>query len=275
MTPELVSALGEWDFDHAVLWLLPVAFIIYVRGWTHLHRQMPASYTVSRLLSFIAGLTLFFFAVASPLDAFGSLLLQAHMTQHMLLMMVVPPLIWLGQPVIPFMRGLPPKGVKQVLGPLLMSSRLRAAARALAHPMVCWTIFAITFVAWHVPTLYELGLKSEAWHAVQHACFFSAAMAFWWPVVRVWPSEAMWPRWLMIPYLVAADLLNTGLSALLTFSSYVLYPHYASVPRVTALSALEDQALAGVIMWVPGSIAFLLPAVVLVVHLFQPRAINS
>jgi cytochrome c oxidase assembly factor CtaG len=270
--PELTAALERWDLHHTVVWLLPIAFLVYVRGWWHLHRQMPITYSVWRLASFAAGLTIVFLAIASPLDAIGALLLRAHMTQHMLLMMVAPPLVWAGQPVIPLLRGLPATVVKRAMGSLLSSSSLRSAGHALEHPVTCWTIFAVTFVVWHLPALYELGLRSDTWHAVQHACFFSAAMAFWWPVIGVWPSDAIWPRWLMIPYLVAADLLNTALSALLTFSGSVIYPHYLSVPSVTALSPLQDQSLAGVIMWVPGSIAFLLPAVILIVELFQPRA---
>jgi len=130
---------------------------------------------------------------------------------------------------------------------------------------------AVALIVWHIPQFYELGLQSERWHEVQHACFFTAALLFWWPVIQVWPSAAGHPRWVMIPYLVSADLINTALSAVLSFSGRVLYPTYAGVPRVTGLSALDDQALAGAIMWIPGSIAFLLPAVVLTVRLLQSQ----
>jgi len=86
---------------------------------------------------------------------------------------------------------------------------------------------------------------------------------FWWPVIGVWPSNPAWPKWAMIPYLVLADLVNTGLSAALSFSDHVLYASYQLAPRLWGISALDDQAAAGAIMWVPGSIAFLVPAVIL------------
>src|SRR5262249_52470365 len=141
----------------------------------------------------------------------------------------------------------------------------------MTHPAVCWTALSVVLLVWHVPRLYELGLHSERWHNVQHACFFTAALLFWWPVIGVWPSDPVWPRSAMIPYLIGADLVNTALSAVLSFSGHVLYPTYEHVPSVTGLSPLDDQALAGVLMWVPGSIACLLPAVLLTIRLFDVR----
>jgi len=271
MDPRLLAALRSWDLDHGVLWILPIALLLYANGWRRLHAERPARYTIRQLGAFTAGIVVVLIAVASPVDAYGSVLLQVHMAQHMLLMMAAPPLLWLGQPLIPLLRGLPPRLAKRVLGPILTSSGLRSAGRTITHPFVCWTTFSITLAVWHLPRFYEAGLRSEAWHTVQHACFVLAAMLFWWPVVDVWPSRPVWARWMMIPYLIAADLLNTALSAILTFSNHVIYPHYESVPRLAGFSALEDQALAGVIMWVPGSIAFLLPAVILTVQLLEPR----
>src|SRR5207248_10093220 len=95
---------------------------------------------------------------------------------------------------------------------------------------------------------------------LQHACFLGTGLLFWYPVVRPYPSpKKHWSDWLLLPYLLLADVQNTVLSALLTFSDHVLYPHYLQVPRLGGLSALEDQAAAGVIMWVPGSLVFLGP----------------
>jgi hypothetical protein len=129
---------------------------------------------------------------------------------------------------------------------------------------------AVAIVFWHLPRFYELGLRSSSWHQVQHACFFSAELLFWWPVIQVWPSHSRWPRGAMIPYLIAADLVNTTLSAFLSFSDHVVYPSYLLAPRLFGITALDDQATAGAIMWVPGSLAFLLPAVVLTVRAFSP-----
>jgi len=271
MDPALREALQSWDFDHLVVWVLPVVLIVYARGFVRMHAPMPRRYPRWRLVSFTAGLTTLFLAIASPLDALGELLLHLHMTQHMLLMMVAPPLIWLGQPVVPALRGLPSRWVKHGFDWFLRRPIVRHAGRTITHPAVCWTALSTVLLVWHVPRLYELGLHSESWHNAQHACFFTAALLFWWPVIGVWPSDPVWPRWAMIPYLVGADLVNTGLSAVLSFSGHVLYPTYENVPRVTGLSPLDDQALAGVLMWIPGSIAFLLPAVLLTMRLFGER----
>ena len=107
------------------------------------------------------------------------------------------------------------------------------------------------------------------WKLTEEPLSPAAALLFWWPVIGVWPYGVRSPRWTVIPYLVTADLVNTALSAVLSFSSHILYPTYAGAPRVLHLSAIDDQALAGVIMWVPGSIAFLLPALVVTMQLFE------
>src|SRR5262249_32532862 len=110
------------------------------------------------------------------------------------------------------------------------------------------------------------------WHELEHGCFLVAALLFWWPVIEVWPSVSRWPRWTMIPYLLLADLVNTALSAVLSFSTHVLYRTYEVVPRLWCISAIDDQATAGAIMWVPGSIAFLVPAVFLSIKALEFRA---
>jgi polyferredoxin len=120
-------------------------------------------------------------------------------------------------------------------------------------------------VLWHMPAFYELALNSPAWHQVEHLFFLTTALLFWWPVVQPWPSRPAVPRWVLIPYLLVVDLQNTVLSGFFTFYGRVLYPTYAAAPRITGLSAIDDQTFAGTIMWVPGSVAFLLPAAVVAI----------
>lgn len=127
----------------------------------------------------------------------------------------------------------------------------------------------VSTVGWHVPRLYELALRSEFWHDLQHMCFLGTGLLFWWPVVQPWPSRPHWPRWATIPYLLLADIQNTALSAFLIFSERVLYPSYAAGPQFWGIPALEDQAAAGAIMWVPGSVIFLVPAAVIAIRLLD------
>ena len=272
MDPALAVILRSWTFDPWLLVPLEVCAILYLRGWWLLHCQMPQRFTVGRLVSFQAGLFALFLALASPLEALAHVLLQAHMAQHLVLMMVAPPLMVYGAPFLPLLRGLPHAVLKHGLGPLLSWPALRWLQRCLTHPGVAWLAFMIATVAWHVPVLYELALRSHFWHHAQHLCFLSTGIGFWWPVLQPWPSRPRWPRWAMIPYLLLADMQNTALAATLVFAERILYPTYLTVPRLWGMSALDDQAAAGVIMWVPGALAYLVPVGWLVMQLLNaPR----
>jgi ferredoxin len=132
---------------------------------------------------------------------------------------------------------------------------------------------ALTLCAWHVPAAFDLALRSPPWHKLEHACFFGAALFFWLPVVRPFPNRPHWPLWSVPLYLLVADLLNTALSAILTFSDHVLYSTYLEVPRLFGTTALADQGCAGVIMWVPGSLPFLIPAALIAIESLSPRAL--
>jgi cytochrome c oxidase assembly factor CtaG len=263
MDPATAAVLASWTLDWELMCPLLAVAALYLRGWLRLHAELPRKYTIGRLANFIGGLLTVLLALASPLDTFGGLLLQAHMIQHLLLLMVAPPLILLGQPVIPLLRGLPRSVFRDAFGPFLACPELKQIGRAIVQPIVSWLAFAAVIIIWHLPGTYELALHSSAWHQAEHACFFWSAILFWWPVIGVWPGSPAWPQWAMIPYLVLADLVNTGLSAVLSFSGHVLYTSYQLAPRLWDISALDDQAAAGGIMWVPGSLAFLVPAVIL------------
>jgi cytochrome c oxidase assembly factor CtaG len=212
-------------------------------------------------------------ALASPLDALNARLLLAHMAQHLLLMVVAPPLLWMSKPVVPLLLALAPPVRRTVVGALVLPE-VRLLSHVLTDPLVSWAAFVVAFWTWHLPALYELALRSDFWHHVEHACFFGTACLFWRPVILPWPARSAWPRWAMIPYLALADVQNSALAAFLTFSDRVIYPSYGALPPMWGLSPLEDQAIAGVIMWVPGSLAFLLPVVWLVATtLTAPRPV--
>ena len=274
MAPVAAAAFESWSFDPWPIGVLLVTAGLYVRGWRQLRRQMPHRFGIWHLVAFQTGLGILLLAIASPLDAFGGLLLQIHMTQHLLLMMFVPPLIWLGLPAIPLLRGLPHVVSKGWLGPFLAWPTLHRFGSALGHPVMAWLSFVLATWVWHVPALYELALRSPFWHEVEHATFLATGLLFWWPVVQPWPSRPIWPRWTMIPYLLLADMQNTVFSGLFSFAERAIYPVYVTAPRLWGISALDDQAAAGAIMWVPGSIVFLLPVGLLIVELLSPRQVR-
>jgi cytochrome c oxidase assembly factor CtaG/polyferredoxin len=272
MSPTLDAFVRSWPSEPWLVASLLLSAAIYVRGWRSLHRRDPLRWSLWRLASFCGGLFAIFLALASPLEPFASLWLQIHMVQHLLLMMVAPPLLWLGWPLLPTMLGLP-KPIRGVwVAPLLRSRRLRIWFARLTHPLVAWPIYVGITWFWHAPRFYDLALSSARWHFVEHLLFTAAALLFWYPVVRPYPSRPNWSPWLLLPYLLLADVQNTVLAAWLTFSSRVIYPHYANAPRIAGVTAIDDQAAAGVIMWVPGSIAFLLPLFLIAVRLLRGQS---
>ena len=267
--PITTAILQSWTFEPWIIIPLLLVGAIYLRGWCQLHRRIPQRCSAWRLIAFQSALLALFLALASPLHVLAELLLQFHMVQHLMLMMVVPPLLWLGAPTLPLVHGLPRPVLRYMLSHVCACTALQRFGRFLTHPIVCFVAFTVSTVAWHVPDLYELALRSELWHEVQHVCFLSTGMLFWSPVVQPWPNQLRSPRWAMILYLLLADLQNTALSAFLIFSERILYPTYAAVPRLWDIPALDDQAAAGVIMWVPGSVIFLVPVGLLVIRLLD------
>jgi cytochrome c oxidase assembly factor CtaG len=163
-------------------------------------------------------------------------------------------------PGVPLLRGLPEVVRSNVFGPLFRLRVLQSIGNALTNPLLAWLAMNLAYLGWHVPSAYELALHSDGWHEVEHACFFFTSLMFWFPVIQPWPSKTRWSRWTLLPYLLSADIVNTGLSAFLTFCGKLLYPSYGTAPRISSLSPLGDQTAAGAFMWVIGSLAFLTPA---------------
>jgi cytochrome c oxidase assembly factor CtaG/polyferredoxin len=271
----LDAVLSSWEFSPWVLIPTAIVGVIYARGWRQLHRRAPDRFGFSQLTASFAGLITIVIALLSPLDAFAGWLLTVHMIQHLLLMMVAPPLILWGAPYLPLLSGLPRRFLNDGIGPFLSSAVLRRIARFVSHPVFCWSAFISVNVAWHVPVMYELALRSPTWHRLEHFSFLSTALLFWLPVIQPRPWVARTPRWLILPYLILADLQNTALSAFLVFDDRVVYPTYAAVPRISDLSALEDQAAAGALMWVASSVFFLVPLGLITMQLLSTRRTRS
>jgi cytochrome c oxidase assembly factor CtaG len=270
----LADLFTRWDVPWLVTAELALVAFLYARGFVRIRRTRPALFPAWRLACFFGGIAALFVAVASPLDTFSESLLFLHMAQHYVVMSVAPPLIVLGAPVVPLLRGLPRWFIRSPLRVLFRSGILPRAGRFLTRPRVAWLAMNAAYIGWHIPRAYEFALASENWHNFEHACFFFTNLMFWWPLIRPWPHvqsrRAAQSRWMLIPYLLLADIVNTAVSALLCFSGRLLYPSYAFTPRPFGLSALNDQVAAGAFMWVCGSMVYLIPAVVLVVQLLSP-----
>jgi putative membrane protein len=266
--------LRAWSFPAMPFVALSVLVLLYLRGWHVARRTRPRELPAWRAGSFLAGIISLWIALASPIDALDDFLLAAHMIQHFILMSVAPPLLVLGAPTVPLLRGLPRILIHVILRPLFQEPWFHRAGRLLTHPVFTWLAMNIAYLGWHVPAAFELTFRSERIHELEHFCFFLTSVVFWWVVLLPWPTRARWPRWTAIPYLLGADVLNTILSATLVFSGRVLYPSYRNAERISSLTPLQDQIAAGAEMWVLNSIVFLVPAVVLTVKMLLPQSLR-
>jgi cytochrome c oxidase assembly factor CtaG len=191
------------------------------------------------------------------------------MVQHLLLMIVAAPLILLGAPMITLLYGLPRRFVRDTLGPFMRWRPVHRLGRICTHPVFCFLAASVTVIGWHVPAAFDLALRSHCWHEIEHASFFAAGLLFWWPVIQPWPSVAGSPRWSIPLYLFLATLPCDALSAFLAFCDHVVYRPYLSAHGAFNLSPLQDQALAGALMWVTVTFAYLIPALVVTTQILS------
>jgi putative membrane protein len=271
MASETQAIFGEWSPPITVSVVLFFTGLVYLRGWLSLRRSSPGLFSAKGLVAFLAGMFTLWVAIGSPLAAFDEASLTVHMVQHILLMLAVPPLVLLGAPALPLLHGLPQWFVRTTLGPFLRWPPVQSVGKHLTHPIVCWTLAAVALIAWHIPYMFELALRSEFWHEVEHGCFLSTSILFWWPVIQPFPSEARWPRWSIPVYLFLGTFPGGALGAFLAFCDRVLYPSYAESPHVFAIAPLDDQIFAGSLMWVFGVFVCSIPAVVVTLKLLSPR----
>jgi cytochrome c oxidase assembly factor CtaG len=276
MNPIVEAALRSWRLAPGPALALSLTTVIYWRGWLKLDRRLRALFPPARLLSFLAGLAMIFIAIESPLDELADLFLTPHMIQHLLLLMVAPPLILYGNPFLPLLRGLPQAALKEVVRPIISWKPLKRIGRTVTNPVFCWTAYVASTVGWHVPAAFDAAWGWPTLHLIEHSCFLGTGLLFWWPVMLPWPARPQWPRLAMIPYLFLADIQNTALSAYMIFCDRVLYSTYAGAIRLPGLSPLQDQITAGAIMWVPGSVVFLAPVILISVRAVsgQRRAVR-
>jgi len=247
--------------------------VVYLRGWLRL--RSPSFQVIDRwrAAGFLLGVFLIWIAVASPLASGDAHLLTVHMVQHLLLMSLAPPLIWLGEPVRPLLWGLPRRVGETVALSLFQRRPIRRLGTVLGHPAVCWLAATGALVAWHIPAALTLGMQSPIWHAIEHASFLSAGLLFWWPVVQPWPKSSADRGWSIVLYLFLATLPCDILSGFLVFSERVAYPVYLSTHRHSSLSVLNDQQFAGALMWTAVTIIYLVAGIVVTTQLLSRKAL--
>jgi len=274
MTADAQALLRSWSAPLGVDLALCLAGVIYLRGWRRLRQVFPGLISARRCAAFLAGIVSIWIAIGSPIEAFDDVSLTIHMVQHLLLMSIAPPLILLGAPALPFLRGLPQWAARGIVSPILRWSVLKSGARAATNPAFCWLAATSALVVWHIPSVFELALRSDWLHEFEHASFLGAGLLFWWPVIQPWPSTARWPRWSIPLYLFCATLPCDALSAFLTFCDRVVYPSYLSAAPLFGISPLQDQERAAALMWVAVTIVFVVPAVIVTMQILSPSRLH-
>jgi putative membrane protein len=252
--PELPGVLLAWQLEPLPLAGVAVAAAVYAwagrRVSTRHPRNRPRAW---RMWAFLGGLAAIVLALNSPIEAYEGQLFSVHMVQHMLLELVAAPLLLLGAPATMALRAASPSVRRRLLG--LLHSR---AVAVLTFPLLTWLLFAAVNWGWHLSELYNQALENPALHYLQHASFLLAALLFWWPVVAADPGRWRLPHPVRLFYLFLAMPQNSFLGVALMSAPAVLYSHYLSNLRAWGPSALADQNLGGVVMWVIGDLAFLI-----------------
>jgi len=209
----------------------------------------------------VLGLAAIAIALLSPIDALAQDLFSVHMVQHMLLLTVGAPLILLGAPVRPLLRGLPRSWRVSIVRPIARSAVVRGALHFLRRPLVAGALYVGGLYAWHVPTFYDAAVADPTIHVIEHLWFIAAALLFWSCVIDPEPFRATLPYPARIPFLLLAGAgQNTILGGLLAFSTRLLYVSYEGRPERYGFDAVADQRVGGAIMWVPGDLIFLAAA---------------
>jgi putative membrane protein len=227
---------------------------LYCRGLHRAWRRAGPGRGVrqTEALAFGTGLAVLAVMLVLPLHALGRLHFAPHMLEHGLMMMVVAPLLAAGRPGVPYLLGLP-SSWRGRIGRLLANDGVRRVWRKLVHPGAAWALHGGTFWLWHAPPLFEAALESEAVHYLQHVTLLATALLFW---ASLLPRRVdTRSRIVAVFSLFTTSIHATLLGALLTLSPTVWYASYAG--QSGGLSALEDQQLAGLIMWVPFGVVYM------------------
>jgi putative membrane protein len=237
-------------WDQAILVALLIAGVVYWRGASRLPAP-PIQRSRRRYAAFAVGWLALVAAILPWFDAAAVRWFSAHMAQHELMMLIGAPLITAGRPLSTCLWAMPLPWRKRCAWPLQHAMASRAVAVATA-PVVAWALHGVALWIWHVPVLYEWAVRSEAAHAVQHSMFVGTSMLFWGGLVNGRYGRAGYGAAVFFVFVTAV---HTGiLGALFTLAGVPLYPIYGSLPGVTTETALADQQLAGLVMWIPAGI---------------------
>lgn len=282
MDPVLKAVLSSWNWRPEVIISLLLAALLYLRGWWQLRqrtrprpRKPGQPWPLSarwRPVSYLVGLFLIGLALLSPIEVLSGQLFFMHMIQHLLLIMLAPPLLLIANPLAVILWGLPDGARTRVgagvSGLLHRQSGFRRFLHSLAAPGVLWLIWVITLIGWHDPNMYNWALRNEFAHDLEHLSFFLVSLASWWRITaagpRVGKQLGLSGRAVLVLSIIPPTML-TGV--VLSFATSPIYTYYLDVPRLWNISVMMDQQIGGVLMWIPGSMMYLIAGLILIAQL--------
>lgn len=287
MDPITKAVLLSWNWRIEVIVVLALAGTLYSRGWWRLRRRTFGHSKRERRANgrfrwrlavrwrlglYWLGLLFVALALLSPIDALGQQLFMMHMIQHLLLIMFAPPLLLIANPM-PFVLWGLPDGARLRVGHFLAwllrkDAPFRQGLLALTHPAFLWLFWVVALIGWHDPNMYNWALEREWVHDVEHLSFFLSSMLFWWNVTSAGPRiHKRFSLLARIGLLIAAVPPNMLLGVVLSFAAAPVYTYYLNVPRLWGITLQADQTIGGVIMWIPGSMMYLIAALILIFRL--------
>lgn len=275
MDPVARAALASWSWRPEVIIPLVILGALFLVGWRRLRarddrasgwRSLGATW---RPVSYFAGLIVIALALLSPFDVLVQQLFFMHMIQHLLLIMIAPPLLLLPNPMPFLLWGLPPRlrlaaggGINSVIH---KQTPIGRALRWLTKPVIVWFIFVVTIIGWHDPALYNAALRGDFVHDLEHLTMFGAGMLYWWVVTGAGPRlHKNLSRFAKIGFILAVIPPNMALGIVLAFAQQPIYTYYNDMPRLWGISVLDDQRISGVIMWIPGNMMHFMSALAII-----------
>lgn len=252
--------LGAWHPDIVLTLTLLALAQAYALGRVRLHRRIGRTAVPAQLaIATYAGLASLWVALVSPLEALTGTLLAAHMTQHVILIAIAPPLLLAGRPGVVVTLLLPHRARR-----LFQRAHLGELGVFIARPVPAALLHGVVLWVWHAPPLFQSAMQSEALHYLEHAAFFLTALLFWHAVLRA--ARAPSRRIEGIAAIVVTLIQGGLLGALLTLAGRPLFGHGAET-LAWGLTPLADQQLAGLVMWVPAGAVYLLAGCVIALRL--------
>ena len=246
--------VNVWALDFVGVALLLALALAYALGQKRLADRSGADRTAGAAF-FWAGWASLVLALTPPIDTLSAVSFAVHMTQHEIMMLVAAPLLVISRPLGVLLWGSP-----RFFAAIVSSAALRRTGAWLTTPVAAWMTHTVVLWGWHVPAAFETSLRMTPVHWLQHLSFFAAAAIYWWSVFAGPRAER---RGIALLSVFTTAVHTTVLGTLLTFSTTLWYPTYGRVERPWALSAIEDQQLGGLIMWVPGGMVFLVAGLAL------------